>query len=41
MWIAGCDTADAVNEIYYGSEIPDEYKNEVMSAYIIQVANME
>lgn len=41
MWIAGCDTADEVNEIYYGAEIPDEYKNEVMTSYITQIANME
>lgn len=40
MWISGCDTVDAVNEIYYGADIPDEYKNEVMTSYIEQVANI-
>lgn len=41
MWIAGCTTVDDVNNIYYGAEIPDEYKNEVMQAYIAQTVNME
>lgn len=40
MWIAGCTTADEVNNIYYGAEIPNEYKNEVMQAYIEQTTNM-
>ena len=33
MWIAGCETAEEVQQIYYGVDVPEEYRNEVLRAY--------
>lgn len=40
MWIAGCGTAEEVQEIFYGADVPEEYRSEVLSAYLIQIAGM-
>ncbi len=40
MWIAGCQTAEEVQEIYYGADVPEEYRSEVLNAYLIQIAEM-
>lgn len=40
MWIAGCETVEEVQEIYYGAEVPEEYRSEVLNAYLIQIAEM-
>ena len=33
MWIAGCETGEEVQEIYYGADVPEAYQNEVLRAY--------
>ncbi|MEY8525015.1 acyl carrier protein [Lachnospiraceae bacterium 38-10] len=40
MWIEGGQTAEEVQEIFYGSDVPDEYRSEVLQAYLIQIAEM-
>lgn len=40
MWIAGCQIAEEVQEIYYGADVPEEYRSEVLNAYLIQIAEM-
>lgn len=40
MWLAGCDTAEEVEQIFYGSDVPEEYRSEVLNAYLIQIAEM-
>ena len=40
MWIAGCQTAEEVNQIFYGSDVPAEYRSEVLDAYLAQIAAM-
>lgn len=40
MWLAGCQTAEEVQEIFYGAEVPEEYRSEVLNAYLIQIAGM-
>ena len=40
MWIAGCHTVEEVQEIYYGADVPEEYRSEVLNAYLIQIAEM-
>lgn len=39
MWIAGCQTVEDVREIYYdyGADVPEEYRNEVLAAYLLQI----
>ena len=39
MWIAGAKTAEEVNSIYYGADIPEEYQSEVLKDYLAK--NME
>ena len=34
MWIAGCETAEEVQQVYYGAEIPEQYQSDVLKAYI-------
>lgn len=40
MWIAGCESTEEVQEIYYGADVPEEYRSEVLNAYLIQIAGM-
>ncbi len=40
MWIAGCETAEEVSDIYYGADVPEEYQSEVLQAYLAQIADM-
>ena len=34
MWIAGCETAEEIQKIHYGAEIPEQYQSDVLKAYI-------
>ena len=40
MWIAGCQTAEEVQQIFYGADVPDEYRSEVLNAYLIQITDV-
>lgn len=40
MWIAGCESAEEVQEIFYSADVPEEYRSEVLDAYLIQIAEM-
>lgn len=40
MWIAGCQTKEELQEIFYGADVPEEYRSEVLNAYLIQIAGM-
>lgn len=40
MWIGGCETKEEVQEIFYGADVPEEYRSEVLNAYLIQIAGM-
>ena len=40
MWIAGCQTAEEVQEIFYGADVPEQYRSEVLDAYLLQIAAM-
>jgi hypothetical protein len=37
MWIAGCQTADDVWSIFYGADVPKEYRSEVLNTYLLQL----
>ena len=34
MWIAGCESTEEVQSIYYGADVPEEYQSDVLKAYI-------
>lgn len=40
MWIAGCETAEDVQAIFYGADVPDTYQSEVLKAYLEEIAGM-
>lgn len=40
QWIAGCQTAAEVREIFYGADVPAEYRSEVLDAYLLQIASL-
>ena len=40
MWIEGCETAEDVQEIFYGADVPEEYQSEVLKAYLLQMADI-
>lgn len=40
MWIAGCKTLEEVQEIFYGADVPEEYRSKVLNKYLMQIADM-
>lgn len=40
MWIAACETAEQVQEIYYGADVPEQYQSEVLQSYLTQIMEM-
>lgn len=40
MWIAACETAEDVQAIFYGADVPEEYQSEVLQAYLKEIADM-
>jgi len=35
MWIAGCQSTEEVQEIFYGADVPKQYRSEVLNAYLV------
>lgn len=40
MWLAGCQSAEEVETIFYGADVPEEYRSEVLDAYLLQIVAM-
>ena len=40
MWVAGTETADDLQQIFYGADVPERYQSEVLKAYLLQIAAM-
>ena len=40
MWIMGCKEAAEVQAIFYGADVPAEYRFEVLDAYLLQIASL-
>lgn len=40
MWIAGCETAEEIQVIFYGADVPPAYQSEVLQSYLAQIAAM-
>ncbi len=40
MWVAGCQDAEEAQGIFYGADVPEEYRSEVLNAYLLQIAAM-
>lgn len=38
MWIAGCETVEEMQAIFYGADVPEEYRSDVLNAYLLQIA---
>lgn len=38
MWIDGCQSTEEVQEIFYGADVPKQYRSEVLNAYLVQIA---
>lgn len=38
MWIAGVETAEALQEVFYGADVPQEYQSDVLQAYLAEIA---
>lgn len=37
MWIAGVQTSEELNKIYYGADVPEEYQSEVLKDYLVKI----
>lgn len=37
MWIIGCETAEELEGIFYGADIPEEYQSEVLKDYLVRM----
>lgn len=40
MWLAGCQSTEEVETIFYGADVPEEYRSEVLNAYLLEIAAM-
>ena len=40
MWVAGCETADELQQIYYGADVPEQYQSEVLKTYLLEIASL-
>ena len=40
VWLDACQTADEVNDIFYGADIPEEYQSDVLKAYIEEIRKL-
>lgn len=40
MWIAGCQSTEELDTIFYGADVPAEYRSEVLDAYLVEIASM-
>ena len=40
MWIAGSQDTEEVMGIFYGADVPEEHRSEVLDAYLLQIAAM-
>ena len=40
MWVAGSETAEELQQIFYGADVPDQYQSEVLKAYLLQIEAM-
>lgn len=40
MWIGGVQTAEEIQQIFYGADVPEQYQSEVLKAYLVQIASM-
>lgn len=40
MWIAGCQSKEELDTIFYGADVPEEYRSEVLDAYLVEIASM-
>lgn len=40
MWISGAQTAEEIQQIFYGADVPEQYQSEVFKAYLLQIAAM-
>lgn len=37
MWIAGTETAEQLETIFYGADVPEEYQSEVLKDYLVRI----
>lgn len=38
VWIDACETKEEVEEIFYGAEVPEQYRSEVLKSYLARIA---
>ena len=38
VWIDACQTIEEVREIFYGADVPEQYRSEVLNAYLLHIA---
>ena len=39
MWVAGIESADDIQKIVYGADVPEQYQNEVLKVYLSQLGD--
>lgn len=40
MWVSGVQTAEELQQIFYGADVLEQYQSEVLKAYLLQIAAM-
>ena len=40
MWVAGTESADELQQIYYGADVPEQYQSDVLKDYLAEIASL-
>lgn len=40
VWLNACQSVEEVQEIFYGADIPEAYRSEVLNTYLVKIASM-
>lgn len=40
MWVASAESAEELQQIYYGADVPEQYQSEVLKAYLLEIASL-
>ena len=40
VWVAGVESTDELQQIFYGADVPERYQSEVLKAYLLEIASL-
>ena len=40
MWVAGAESAEELQQIYYGADVPEQYQSDVLKDYLAEIVSL-